>query len=184
MANHNPYAPSRASLESPVTAGSGGEVWCDDKWVVMSVDAALPHRCIRCNEPAAMPLKRQTVYWHHPAIYLLLLFWVVIYVIVAAIVRKSAKLEIGLCEEHRIERRNWLIAGTVGLFGSVPAGLVLGEVVAVGAGIIVGFLGTLAAIILLLVKGRMLHAKKIDEDIVRLGGAGEEFLASLPSYRG
>ncbi|MBC8025435.1 MAG: hypothetical protein H7Y89_05565 [Steroidobacteraceae bacterium] len=185
MTNRNPYAPSRASLQpAPAIGSETADVWRDGKWLVMDVDATLPHRCVKCNAPAVMPMKRKVLYWHHPAIYLLLLFWIVIYVIVAAIVRKTIKLEVGLCEEHRRARQNALIIGVIGMFGSIPAAMGLAELDQPGLALLVGIGGFIGFVIYLLVKARILYAKKIDSDEARLGGCGEEFLASLPPYRG
>jgi hypothetical protein len=185
MSNRNPYAPSSASLKAaPAIGGDTADVWCDGKWLVMSVDATLPHRCVKCNEPAETPLKRQTLYWHHPAIYLLLLFWIIIYVIVAAIARKTLKLDVGLCNEHRLARRKALTIGLIGLFGCVPAAVGLAELGQPGLALLTGIGGFIGFVIYLLVKARILYAKKIDSDEARLGGCGDEFLSSLPSYRG
>ena len=185
MTNRNPYAPSQASLKSaPTIGGATADVWCDGKWLVMDVDATLPHRCVKCNAPAAMPMKRKTLYWHHPAIYLLLLFWIVIYVIVALIARKTIKLEVGLCEEHRAARRTSLIIGTVGMFGSIPVAMGLAQLEQPGLALLAGIGGFVGFVIYLMVMARILYAKKIDSDEARIGGCGEEFLASLPPYRG
>lgn len=184
MTGHNPYAPSRASLKPAATiGGETGEVWRDGKWLVMDVDARLPHRCVKCNEPAETPMKRQTLYWHHPAIYLLLLFWIVIYVIVAAIARKTLKLEVGLCEKHRLSRRNALTIGSIGMFGSIPAAFGLAELDLPGPAVFVGVFGFAGFLIFLMIRGRILYAKRIDSDEARIGGCGEEFLSSLPDYR-
>jgi hypothetical protein len=183
--NRNPYAPSKATLRSAVPIGGDtSDVWRDGKWLVMDVDARLPHRCVKCNEPAEAPMKRQTLYWHHAAIYLLLLFWIVIYVIVAAIARKTLKLEVGLCAEHRLARRKALTIGLIGMFGSIPAAIGLAELDQSGLALLVGIGGFLGFVIYLMIKGRILYAKRIDADEARIGGCGEKFLSSLPSYRG
>jgi hypothetical protein len=183
--DRNPYAPSQATLKSaPTVGGDSSDVWRDGKWLVMNVDARLPHRCVKCNEAAEMPMRRQSLYWHHPAIYLLLLFWIVIYVIVALIARRSVKLEVGLCEEHRVARRKALTIGSIGLIGSAPAGIGLAELGQPGFGLLLGIGGFFGFAIYLMIKARILYAKKIDEDEARIGGCGEEFLSSLPSYRG
>ena len=184
MTERNPYAPSKATLKaSAPTGGVTANVWSDGKWLVMDVDAKLPARCVRCNAPAGALMKQQTLYWHHPAIYLLLLFWVVIYFVVALIVRKSLKLEVGLCDEHRRARRNSLTIGFVGLLGSVPAAILLSKLGLPGPGALVGIFEVLGFLIYVLVKARILRVKKIDEDEARLGGCGKAFLASLPPYR-
>ena len=70
----------------------------------------MPDRCVKCKAPATgFRLKRQ-LHWHHPAIYILVLVSILIYVIVVLIVRKKAVLHVGLCETHRTQRK-WTIAG-------------------------------------------------------------------------
>jgi hypothetical protein len=183
--DHNPYAPSKATLKSVAPIGGDtADVWCDGKWLVMDVDARLPHRCVKCNEPAEVPMKRQTLYWHHPAIYLLVPFWIVIYVIVAAIARKTLKLEVGLCDEHRRARRRALTIGLIGLFGSIPAAFAVAWLNQPGPALLVGLVAFFGFAIYLMVKTRIVYAKKIDADEARIGGCGAEFLSSLPSYRG
>jgi hypothetical protein len=185
MTDRNPYAPSKATLAAaPTIGGDSADVWRDGKWLVMDVDAKLPHRCVKCAEPAETPMKRQTLYWHHPAIYLLLLFWIVIYIIVAAIARKTLKLEVGLCEDHRLARRKALTIGLIGLIGSIPAAIGLAQLDQPGLALLVGIGGFAGFAIYLLVRARILYAKKIDSDEARLGGCGEEFLSGLPPYRG
>jgi hypothetical protein len=183
--NPNPYAPSKATLAAPASVGGdSADVWRDGKWLVMDVDATLPHRCVKCNAPAEAPLKRQALYWHHPAIYLLLVFWIVIYVIVAVIARKRVNVEVGLCAEHHAAQRKALTIGLIGMFGSVPVAIGLGQLDQPGLALLLGIGGFLGFVIFLTAKARILYAKRIDSDEARIGGCGREFLASLPSYRG
>src|SRR5579872_5285818 len=106
MDQHNPYAPSRASLAgAAVAATDAGGTWRDGAVLVLSREASLPPRCVRCNEPADEPTKSRKVYWHSPWLYLLILFNLIIYAIVAAIVRKKAVVAPGLCSAHKKRRR-------------------------------------------------------------------------------
>jgi len=116
--NFNPYAPPSTSLEAAPLGG----VWRDNDVVVLTPQAALPCRCVKCNEPVDEPTKERKIYWHHPAIYILVLINIFIYAIVALIVRKTATINPGLCKAHR-SKRNIAIAG--GWAGSI-IGIVLG----------------------------------------------------------
>ncbi len=125
MDDRNPYAPSRASLKSddaPSRGGQSGEtVWRNQKLLVMVPDAALPPRCVKCNGPAEEPTKVRKIYWHHPLLYLLILINLIVYAVVAAIVRKRALVAPGLCAEHKKRRQIGLLIG----WGGVVAGMML-----------------------------------------------------------
>jgi hypothetical protein len=146
----------------------------------------MPHRCIKCNEPADEPTKKRRVYWHHWALYLLILINILIYAIVALVVRKKALVSAGLCAEHKKRRR---IALTFGWTGSI-AGLLLlsngfgsGSPTA-GAKMLFGILAILVSIIVGMIFARVVYAKKIDKSYVRLKGCGVAFLDSLPQFTG
>ena len=89
----NPYAPSQATLkQSGPPSGqlnSRATAWRYRKMLVMVPETALPDRCIKCNAPAHEPTKERKVYWHHPAVYVLILINVILYAIVGAIVRSA-----------------------------------------------------------------------------------------------
>ena len=67
--------------------------------------AILPPPCAKCGAPADGKPVERTYYWHHPAIYLTILAGLLIYVIVALIVRKSMKVRVPLCAGH-VQRRS------------------------------------------------------------------------------
>jgi hypothetical protein len=66
--------------------------------------AILPPPCIRCGAPADGKPVEKTLYWHHPAIYLAILAGVLIYVILAMVLRKSIKVRVPLCAHHAKRR--------------------------------------------------------------------------------
>ena len=185
--DHNPYAPSRASLAAPSSQPTGSRsdgvtAWRNQKVLVMIPDTQLPPRCVKCNAPAEEPTKIRKVYWHHPAIYLVILINLVIYAIVAAIVRRRALVAAGLCVAHKKRRRlailtAWtsFIAG-VGLLGWATREST-GDGAAFAAAGVAAFLGAILAGI---IAARVVYAKKIDKDLVWLKGCGAEFLDSLP----
>lgn len=172
---HNPYAPPRAALDS---GGSGG-VWRLGKSVVMHLGAELPHRCVKCNAPAEEPIKERTLYWHTPALYLIALVALLIYAIVALIVRKKATVAPGLCTTHRKRRNLWIAVGCLG----PVAGLALAIQAGTGdncGGMAAGILLLLVSLVTALLMARIVYAERIEGDYVRLRGCGEAFLASLP----
>jgi len=173
----NPYAPPRASLE----ADAAVDVWRDGKILVMRHGGTLPHRCVKCNQPAEPLPKPVTIYWHHPAIYLLILVNALIYIIVGVIARKKARLTLALCEHHRKKRSAAIMTGWGGALLGVAAagaGMAAGQTALIPIGIALGVLSLLVGVI----RSRVVSAKRIDKEMVRLRGCGESFLAALPEY--
>lgn len=185
MDERNPYAPSRASLAGAAATpakGSGG-TWRDGTVLVLVPDATLPHRCVKCNEPAQQPTKSRRVYWHSPWIYLLILLNILIYAVVALIVRRKAVIAPGLCPTHKARRRigiaiAWtlLLAGGALLFMGAHDGNP-----GAGAG---GTLLILLAVVVSSSVTRILRAKRIDARYVRLKGCGTAFLDTMPPFAG
>jgi hypothetical protein len=66
--------------------------------------AILPPPCIRCGAPADGKPVEKTLYWHHPAIYLAILAGVLIYVILAMVLRKGIRVRVPLCAHHAKRR--------------------------------------------------------------------------------
>jgi hypothetical protein len=189
MDDRNPYAPSQASLQvtQPVARTDGSsvvEVWRDDGVLVMLPGAALPQRCIKCNEPSHEPTKARKVYWHHPALYLLVLVNLIIYAIVAAVIRRKAFVNAGLCSEHKKRRRTALIlAWTGALTGIVLMFFGADSSLGIG-GVFLGALLILGSIIAGMIFARVIYARRIDKSYVRLKGCGGAFLDSLPPFSG
>ncbi len=183
----NPYAAPDSSFEDVATTlfASEGRLWRKGKLLVMERDAVLPNRCVKSNEPCEGRLKR-VLRWHQPAIYLVILANILIYVIVATIVSHRATIHIGLSEEWRGKRRRniaigWLTAlAGIGLLFSMgfadetvlPFLLVSGIVALVG-GVLFGMYGS-----------QMVTAKRIDRTHIWLRGVHPDFLASLPEWHG
>ena len=180
MDKHNPYAPSRASLKQLDSPGDSSEVRRDGKWLVMPVDAALPPRCVKCNAEPLEPTKRRTVYWHHPGIYLLLLVNLLVYAVVAAIVRKTVKIFPALCEEHKARRRNTILVAWGCVIAAFAAPIMFANDDNAGGWILFGVLLFLFGVLFGMIRARIVYAKRIADGELRLGGCGEQFLDSLP----
>jgi hypothetical protein len=182
-AARNPYAPSTASLAGADVRAVGTRIWRDEKVLIVARDAGdLPNRCVKCNEAADEPTKTRKLYWHHPGFYLTLVISPIVYLIVALIARKTAKLSPGLCARHKQRRTLGLVIGWGGFllcffgmsvaFGSENPGL----------GMLL-LLATFASIITGMILSRIVYPRRIDERYVQLKGCGEAFLAELPQFR-
>jgi uncharacterized membrane protein len=177
---HNPYAPSRATLNVSDNPASSTGVRREGKWIVMPLDAELPHRCVKCNAAPDEPTKRRTVYWHHPAVYLVLLINLIIYAIVAAVVRKQVKISPALCSAHKAKRRNAILLAWGGVAAAILLPIAFGSEEYAGVWLLFCIVLFLVSCISGIVRSRILYGKRIDADEAKLGGAGPEFLDSLP----
>ena len=131
MEDSNPYAaPQHDVVIDALLAEPGNGVWRDGKLLVMRKEAVLPDRCVKCNLPAGGIRLKRKLSWHHPAYYLLILASIWIYIIVALIVRHTAKIEIGLCEIHRRKRWNAIAISWLSVLsgiGAIVAGGILSD---------------------------------------------------------
>jgi hypothetical protein len=174
MADYNIYAAPKAQVGD----NNGSKCTRLGDLVVVPVGSDLPARCIMCNAPAKTPIKKSNLQWHTPWLYLLLLFNLLVYAIVAMIVRKTMKLSPGLCQEHAT-RRSKRVYGLLG-----------GAVLAFAAGVTFmhfdvppgGVLAFTASAILLVVASfasRKVYAKFIDTNVAHVAGCKEPFLRAL-----
>ncbi|MFN9852898.1 MAG: hypothetical protein ACK57P_13865, partial [Planctomycetota bacterium] len=102
----NPYAVQ--SLQPPLRVEQSGEIFQKGKLLIAHKSASFPNRCIKSNEPTTERLKR-SLSWHHPLIFLLLLVNLLIYVLVAMIVRKTAVFQIPLAARYKAARIRWML---------------------------------------------------------------------------
>jgi hypothetical protein len=181
MNNKNPYAPSPATLNARDVSGSSDGVRRDGSWVIVSGGADLPHRCVKCNAAPSEPTRKRTLFWHHPAIYFVILLNILIYIVVALIVRKKVKISPALCARHKARRRNAILLAWLGVGASLALPVAFGNEDSVGAWILFSVLLFAGSAIAGIFRSRILYAKRIDAIEARLGGASEEFLDSLPS---
>src|SRR5687768_6515011 len=108
----NPYAAPREETYVPPGHGLGASpfagLWRQGNVLVMHKMAPLPDICVKSNQPAARRLKRN-LSWHHPAVFLIILFNWLIYIIVALIIRKKATIHIALSEQWFARRHRRML---------------------------------------------------------------------------
>jgi hypothetical protein len=157
-------------------------IWRDNSILVMAKDALLPGRCVKCNAYTEERLRRK-LSWHHPALFLLILFSILVFAIVAMVVRKTATVDVGFCPEHRAARKkHTAITWALGLLSILcliltpvfeDATFVLGAIVFLVATAIYGII-TL----------RVVVPTKIDDQFVWLKGVNTDYLQEFPDWRG
>jgi len=160
--------------------GAAGGIFRDGKLLVARDGTLFPDRCVRCNEPTEGYRFRKTFYWHSPSWYALLLLNILIYAILAYVVRKKASFELTLCARHR-SRRQWCTAIGFGL--PILAFMLMmasdGNLVGVWRFLLALLVGAGVGI----AGAQVLTPKKIEEEYAYLKGAHPHFLASLPTLR-
>lgn len=165
----------------PATHGMPS-IWRAHSDLVMTKEALLPARCVKCNAYTEERLKRKLT-WHHPVLYLLIFASILIYIIVALIIRKSATINVGFCPEHLAARkRNLAITWALGLLsiGTFILGAMLEDMNL----FIVSFAFVLATAIYGIVTLRVVIPTKIDDHLVWLKGVNADYLQELPEWRG
>jgi hypothetical protein len=186
--NQNPFAPPSvaADLPPPVAQSPDGVPWREGAHAVCPLEAVWPARCVRCNKPVTTPLMKRTLYWHHPAVYLLLMTNVIIFAVVAAIVRKRGIVHLALCEEHRKRRALGLWVGWGGsilcFIAMIVAAPALSSDEAVLVILILGLVGFLVCIVVGVLMGQIVAPVRIDKQLIRVR-VGKPFLYSLPQLR-
>jgi hypothetical protein len=192
----NPYAAPQDFVTAEVYPPAGSPfvteptstgLWRQGQLLVMDKYAQLPGRCVKSNEPSTKRLKRN-LYWHHPAVYLAIFAHLLIYIILALILRKTATIHIGLSDRWFTKRRRtiliaWgLVLLSIGLFvfgimnvdktnDALPVWMILGGLCLFLGGLLYG-----------LIASRMVVAKRIDDRYVWLKGVHPDFLADLPDW--
>lgn len=192
-----PAATPMLGYAGPRTPYQQNELFYDGKGLVMVKGCMPPDRCIKCNEPTNGYTWSKTMYWHHPAFYLLLLgLGPLIYAIVALCIRKSAKVTVGLCPVHRAARSRRVIIATVSCL--LGLGLLIGLPVMAAnnllqmsrdscdtmatVGAIAGIVILLAGLVYTAVGVAVVTRRRIDDHFVFLNRAGAPFLATLPRF--
>lgn len=185
----NPYqaptalAPQMHFASNPFEAG----VWRQGDLLVMHKTARLPDRCLKTNEPTLTRF-RQKLFWHHPAIYLLILVHVIIYVILANVLGHRATVEIGVVPERISWRRKVIAIAWLGILGSIAAfigSFQFDPDAATGIFLTLllgGIFGALAFAIFGVVCSPIVRAKRIDHHYIWMKGVCPAYLNLLPEF--
>jgi hypothetical protein len=180
-ANCKPIAIQK--LQEGIALGSD-TVWVDGKSVVANDGALFPPRCYKCNAPVSGAPIKTKLYWHNPLYLLTIFISIIVYIIVALIVRKRATIEVFVCPEHRHRRRMAVIVCWVLLILGVvliASGLANTNTAWISG---IGLLVLIAGIVAGMGWGRLVIPRRIKDNVVWMRGAGKEFCASLPPWPG
>lgn len=160
-----------------------GTVWRSGRAIVAPRLAELPERCVMCNTTENLQRMKRKLYWHHPAVYLLLFLWLILYVIVALVVRKTADVEVLICRADASRRRKRIILAWVLWLLALATIPVLAARGVPGWVWVLEPLLVIAAVVYSL-RARLIYAQRIDERHVWIRGVCAPFLAQFPEWTG
>ena len=145
----------------------------------------LPPFCVKCGQPVHDPPLVKTFSWHHPALYLLIFLGLLVYVIVALIVRKSIRVGVPLCPFHKQRRRLWVtLAWALALVGIADA-FILPEVIGLDGGwtALITISLILAGLVIWAVVGNPIRPQSIDSFSAEFSGFSDRFLDQIPTLQ-
>jgi hypothetical protein len=180
-----PIPPATLQYQTPSALATDRAVWRTGHLLITPTQVVLPDLCVKCAQPGDGRPIRKTFYWHSPIFALLILFNILIYLIVAIIVRKKAIVTYSLCPVHRAKRNRhrWITTAIclIGIACFIGIAFVNSRGSAPGLLIIAGILVLLTGLIYGVITIAPLKPAKIDKREARLKGAGADFLAQFPA---
>ncbi len=170
-------------LREGVTVGAGP--WQDGKTLVTLKNTPLPDACLKCGAPPVKQVKKN-ISWHHPALYLLILVGLLVYVIVALCVRKTATVFVPLCAHCNKRRVRNITIAWLAFLGAVAMFFVSGSVQDDDATAIAALAGVALLLFCLFwaLGTQLILPQKIDATYAWVKKAGKPFLDKLPQWSG
>jgi hypothetical protein len=141
--------------------------------------ATLPPYCVKCGIVSHQQPVERKFYWHSPLLYLTILAGVLVYAIVAMIVRKRFDLAVPLCDSHFRLRRIWLSVSAALMLVAFPALFVGLSMDYPGTGIVVCLATLLGGAIAWSSVAPILRPTRITEEMAVFRGAHESFFGRL-----
>jgi len=144
----------------------------------------LPPPCIKCGAPANGKPVNKTFYWHHPALYLLVLAGVLVYLLVAVIVRKSMRMSVPLCARHAQRRSTAVtLAWVIPLVGVADAFILPRFGIDGGVVALITLLLVVTGVVIWAIVDYPIRPKSIDQYRGVFTGCAEAYLQQFPPGR-
>ena len=153
-------------------------IWRSNSALVMTKQALLPQRCVKCNAPTQHTLKRN-LRWHHPAVYISILGSLLLYLVLALVLSKSATVHVGLCETHLAARKRDIIITCFLVLVSFASFYFAAMTEDMNL-VFVGAIAFLGGVIYGIVRTKVVAPQKIDDHYVWLTGVNDNYLQQFP----
>lgn len=183
MSEQMPPVPEATLQQGPPILGyqnpneGHGMCWREGMKLGALDGAVLPLRCVKCNGTDGVEMRRRKFVWYPRWTMLLILVNVLIFFIVALILRKKLTIHFGLCQKHRLKHRRMKQIAAVVLVAAIAFWWAAISAQS-GALAIVAAVITLADLIFMTTVP-VLKVQKIITGRGWLSGASPEFLADL-----
>ncbi len=176
----------KKKMSKPTTVDTSVRgVWRDGSVLVVAHGAKLPKRCIKTNE-RGFKKKHQELSYTHPMVYIIQLPLILVMAVFAGgyvVFHRSRKAELDVYySKNWVQKRKKAIYTGLGILVAGIVLFILTIMFRLPLLALVGFFCFFGGLIYAC-KGDSLVAKKIDENYIRLRGAGKPFLDSLPDWR-
>lgn len=174
-------APAAASYQ-PNSWQQGG-VWRDGDKLVMHRHAKLPDRCVKCDLPTNGSYLHRKLSWINPLWVLTILASWIIYLIIYYALRKTAEVDLGLCEAHKASRRTGITVGWVVALLGIGAFIfaIVGEALAF---LFFGILLFIGGLIYGSYAAAVVSVTKMDDQYIWMKRVSKDYLAGLPPAGG
>jgi hypothetical protein len=167
----------------PFYTGQSSGVWREGDKLVMHKQAFLPDRCVKCNAPTNNEYLTRKLSWLHPAWLLLILASWLIYLIVYLAIRKKADVALGLCEQHRNNRKNAIAIGWVSALLGIGC-FVLAIANEQFGFVFLGILLFLFGVIFGSFAASVVSVSKMDDNYIWMKRVSKDYLANFPTSGG
>jgi hypothetical protein len=146
--------------------------------VIVPKTFEFPQVCLFTGATENLVKVRKQLAWHHPAVFLAILPGLLIYVILALILRKTATIEFYMSRQERTRRRWWHLANW-GVFLMTFVSLIAAGGYEINWAIYLAPVFFVATFVIYLLKVRLLYAKKIDDSRATVGGISPMVFSQL-----
>jgi hypothetical protein len=170
-----------------------GSIMAEIRLRLREADGELPNVCMCCGEPSTI-LKTKNMSWHPQWVILMLLIAWPLYLVLAIVLTKRARVQAPLCDQHKGHwfKRTMLIVGTLLLFIAVSVGaFVLANVLgdrgpgrrdsdfAGMACLLSAVLGLVWLVILAIAQHTAIRPKEITDKDITLTGLSQAFVEAV-----
>lgn len=182
--NNAPTSNPFASPESTAPTGKWktGEFMISENRIIGGKEIWLPFLCVKCGDKVnesdeTAVRKSKNLSWVHPAVTILVFLNMLVFLLVALIVRKKCSVTYSLCRDCRAKRRNlWLTLCLllVAIVGTIAGMIMLG--IDATYPLLVGVVGFVMVLVFAFLLNGPLTIYWYSSDTFKLRGAGKTFL--------
>ena len=173
-------APHQVSVppQPPVPPPLPAPVRIEGRGLVVPVKYDFPAVCLLTGKTVDLVRMRRTLSWHHPLIALTFFIGVLIYLVIALIVRKQAKISFCINRAERSRRRKWHLANW-GIFLMTFISLIIAGSTGISALFWLSPVCFIGSLVVYYMKVRYLYPTRIDTKVAVIRGILPEVMTGI-----